>query len=187
MYRVFAGFEVPEVVVPIADHIDTLVVRHGGPVVRRKHPLHVTVMAPRAVRECERRKLEEFTRDFNTDYGNVPCRIDALECHEHRRKKFFVADLVGQQLNDSIDHFHAELARQFSWTRGQYEGTKPHITLISSRHTRGHQVFERVVDVARAIEIPRELITLPRLVLHVRKEGPKQPPTPVAQEEPHEG
>lgn len=187
MYRVFAGFEVPEALIPIVNHIDRLVVTHGGPVVRRKHPLHVTVMAPRTVCANDRHRLVEFVEEFNTDHTNVPCTISALVCHEHRNKKFFVADLAGQQLFSSIGRFHQELERRFSWTRGEYEGTKPHVTLISSKNTYRKEVFERVTSEARSLQYPREAILLPRMILHVRKEGSKQSPQPLQTEEPHTG
>lgn len=187
MYKVFAGFKVPEILNPFAENIDRLVVVHGGPVVRRKHPLHVTVMAPRTVRDQQRHELEAFAQEFNTDYGNVPCRIASLQRYEHRSKKFFVASLTGQQLSDTIDHFHHELHRRFSFTRRQHEGTKPHITLVSSKHTRRQEVFDRVVSAAHSIEYPREPLRLPHIVLHVHKEGTELPHVSPPPGEPHAG
>jgi hypothetical protein len=187
MYKVFAGFKVPEVVIPLAEGIDRLVVIHGGPVVRRRHPLHVTVMAPRVVRDQQRCELEEFARGFNTDYGDVPCRIASLQRFEHGSKRFFVVSLKGQQLSDTIEHFHQELNKRFSFIRRQHEGTKPHITLVSSKHTRRQEVFERVVSAAHGIEYPREQLRLPAIELHIHKEGIEQPHIEAPPHEPQVG
>lgn len=183
MYKAFVAYEAQETLTGAAEEIDQLVLQHHGPVVRRKNPLHVTVMAPRVVTNDERLALEECTGEFNGQYGGLQCRLGALECFGQGKPKHFVVGVKGQKLVEVINHFHQTLEERFAWERRPFEGETPHVTLLNSKYMPPH-VFHRVTRDARRIELPRD-IELPRLVVHVRWANVKknQQPTPAVEPE----
>lgn len=178
MYKAFVAFEAPEALSPVVSALDEIVARHHGGPVRRAHPLHLTVMAPREVTAEERAGIDASVIQFNEQYGAVPARVHALACFEHaRQKKHLVALVKGHKLEMVIDHFHKELTSRFSWERRQYEGRSPHITLLNSRHVPTGHLFERVRQDALHLDLPRE-ISIPRLVVHIRQGNPAAPSPP---------
>ena len=154
MYKVFVAFEGPDSLAPAVREIDEMVLRHHGPVVRRSHPLHLTVMAPRTVSRTERRALEQLTEEFNHKHSSVPCRLDRFLCFDRQRRRHFVVGVKGQQLIETIHNFHGELQRRLNWERRKFEGTTPHITFLNTKHV-PPTIFERVTKEAKGLALPK--------------------------------
>lgn len=186
MYKAFVAFEAPEALGPTVSALDEIVVRHHGDPVKRKHPLHLTVMAPRPVTEEERVRLNACAQEFNEQYGALTARVDALACFDHsHRKKHLVALVKGHKLETTINCFHEELFARFSWERRRYEGRNPHITLLNSKHVPTHFLFERIKREALRLSLPRE-ISISRLVVHIQQ-GRLATHKPPEQEMPKQG
>lgn len=167
MYKVFVGFTVPLDLDPAAQYIDDLVAQHHG-VVERRHPLHVTVMSPRLATKEEVQRLEETVEKFNRTRKQILCRLGALRRFAHSNLHYFVVEVKGQRVVDSINRFHAELEQCFSWKRDKYEGRNPHITLLSSKIVDSVETFDRVVREMGQLELPTGKIVLPSLNAYAR-------------------
>ena len=168
MRKVFVGFTAPKDLVPVATSIDELVIRHHGPVVRRTHPLHVTVMAPRMLTEHQYGELQACVHECNAEFGALFARVKGFACYAHAQKMHLVTLLNGSRLCTAIDHFHQQLSTRLQFERRKHEGRSPHVTLLSSSHVGSHRLFELAKRDALNLELPREVV-VPELFVHVVK------------------
>jgi len=183
MHKVFVGFDVSETLSPIMRDISELVQRHHGSVVRRTHPPHVTVMTPRFACQAERESLKTYVEEFNATNSPVFCRLDSFRRLGHGKQQYFVIETKDRSLAKTITAFHLGLERRLNWERQRYEGRRPHITLISSKHLDTTRTFKRVVKDALTMPLPIEHIELPRLFIHVEKGRRHQEPKTIPVED----